>query len=62
MAKLMEIQQLEDMLQYQEMIRYYEENLESQENLEEGGEFNGEAQSDEQFAIQQQEENFNGNF
>ena len=58
----MEIQQLEDMLQYQEMIRYYEENLEAQENLEEGGEFNGEAQSDEQFAIQQQEENFNGNF
>ena len=58
----MEIQQLEDMLQYQEMIRYYEENLENQETLEEGGEFNGEAQSDEQFAIQQQEENFNGNF
>ena len=35
--------------------------LEDQENLE-GGEFNGEAQSDEEFAIQQQEGNFNGNF
>ena len=32
------------------------------ENLEEGGEFNGEAQSDEEFAIQQQQENFSGNF
>jgi hypothetical protein len=58
----MEIQQLEDMLQYQEMIRYYEENLEAQENLEDGSEFNGEAQSAEEFAIQQQEENFSGNF
>ena len=36
--------------------------LEDQEYLEEGGEFNGEAQSDEEFAIQQQEENFSGNF
>ena len=56
MAKFMEIQQLEAMLHRQEMIRYYEKNL------EEGGEFNGEAQSDEEFAIQQQEENFSGNF
>ena len=36
--------------------------LEDQEYLEEGGEFNGEAESDEEFAIQQQEENFSGNF
>ena len=43
-------------------MRYYQENLEDQENLEAGGEFNGEAQSDEEFAIQQQEENFSGNF
>ena len=62
MSKLMEIQQLEEMMHYQEMVRYYQEDLEDQENLEEGGEFNGEAQSDEEFAIQQQEENFNGNF
>ena len=56
MAKFMEIQQVEAMMHYQEMNRYY------QENLEEGGEFNGEAQSDEEFAIQQQQENFSGNF
>ena len=47
---------------YQEMMHYYQKNLLDQENLEEGGEFNGEAQSDEEFAIQQQEENFSGNF
>ena len=52
----MEFQQLEEMFHYQEMLRYY------QEDLEKASELPGEGQSDEEFAIQQQEENFNGNF
>ena len=49
-------------LKKRKVLKAISKYLEDQEYLDEGGEFNGEAQSDEEFAIQRQEENFNGNF